>query len=265
MFHPSWLKHYQFSFFIFSNRRSEPSLVQRSQRAKDKNLTLLLHPLRREIYRLVCETPGTYFFEISNVLNAPHGTVNWHLRKLEKAGLIKSIKFGGKRIFYPSSLRTVEVEKAFAVLKHETAREIFLFIVNNEGAHQSTIAKALNIHHDTVRHHVTRMIEAGLIRSFKVGRKTCYELDELGRKIQEGSAHTITNTYVAILMDILQNNCLHPEIEDVSKDHLTLRIECPGHEDTTFSISLDDWTFSDLDEEIFIKTTKSKEKTEETV
>ena len=223
-------------------------MVQHSRRSKDKHLALLLHPLRRDIYRLVCETPGTYFFEISNVLNAPHGTINWHLRKLEKAGLIKSIKFGGKRIFFPKNLRTEDVEKAFSVLKHETAQKIFLFILNNEGTHQSAIAKALNIHHDTVRHHVTRMIEAGLVRSYKNGRKTCYALDSVGQKLQEGSVNTISNTYVAILMDILQNNCLHPEIEEMGKDHLTLRIECPGHEDATFSISLDEWEFADFDE-----------------
>ena len=70
----------------------------RQRRVKEKRLTLLLHPLRREIYRLVCETPGVYFFELSSTLTAPHGTINWHLRKLEEASLIKS-----NHLFFPSS------------------------------------------------------------------------------------------------------------------------------------------------------------------
>ncbi|MHA1397828.1 MAG: winged helix-turn-helix transcriptional regulator [Candidatus Heimdallarchaeaceae archaeon] len=221
------------------------------RKAKEKRLTLLLHPLRREIYRLVCETPGLYFFELSNALTAPHGTINWHLRKLEEARLIKSMKFGGKRIYYSQTLRSEEVERAFAVLKHKTARRIFTYILNNEGCHQTEIASNVKIHHDTVRHHVLRMEKAKLVESFKVGRKTCYRLGEVGNKLQEDSINTISNTYIAVLMETLEDNCLHPEIEEMTKDHLTIRIECPGKEDATFSISLSQWTFDEEFEESF--------------
>jgi len=212
----------------------------------ERNLTLLLHPLRRDIYRLVCENPGSYFFEISSALTAPYGTVSWHLRKLEQAGLIKSMKFGGKRVFFPKSLRPKEVEKAFVVLKHETARKIFAFILNNPDCHQSQIAKALNLHHDTVRHHTSRMEAVQLIESYKIGRKTCYRLGLVGKKIQDESINSISSSYIGVLLDILEDNCLHPEIEELSKDHLTLRIECPGTEDTTLSISLGQWDFAEF-------------------
>ena len=233
------------------------------RRTKEKRLTLLLHPLRREIYRLVCETPGLYFFELSSELTAPHGTVNWHLRKLEEANLIKSTKFGGKRVYFSRTLRPEDVEKAFVVLKHSTARKIFMHIINNEKCHQTLIARALGIHHDTVRHHTLRMETAGLVESFKDGRKTCYRLGEVGLKIQEESINTISNTYVAALIDILEENCLHPEIEEITKDHLTIRIECPGKEDATFSISLSQWTF-DEEWEDTVATQEEKEAIEET-
>ncbi len=212
---------------------------------KEKRLNLLLHPLRREIYRLVCETPGSYFFELANILTVPHGTVNWHLRKLEKAKLITSTKFGGKRVYYSRNLRNKEIEKAFIVLKHETARKVFTYILNNEGCHQSEIASALDIHHDTVRHHTLRMKSINLVSSYKDGRKTCYKLGTMGKKIQEESINTISNTYVAILMDILKENCLHPEVEHKSKDELVIRIECPGSQDVTFNLNLSDWQFEE--------------------
>ena len=219
------------------------------RRVKEKRLTLLLHPLRREIYRLVCETPGAYFFELSSTLTAPHGTINWHLRKLEEANLIKSRKFGGKRVYFSRTLRSEDVEKAFVVLKHATARKIFAYILNNEGVYQTVIAKALKIHHDTVRHHADRMSKAGLIEKFNDGRKTCYKLGEVGLKIQEESINTISNTYVAALMDVLEENCLHPEVEEITKDQLTIRIECPGKEDSSFTISLSQWSFDEEWEE----------------
>ena len=201
--------------------------------------------MRREIYRLVCETPGVYFFELSSILTSPHGTVNWHLRKLEEASLINSMKFGGKRVFYSRNLRSKEVEKAFVVLKHKTARKVFAYIMNCENCYQTQIARSLGIHHDTVRHHALRMEEANLVESFKDGRKTCYKLGDIGIKLQKESLNTISNTYIAALMDVLEENCLHPEIEEMSKDHLTIRIECPGSTDASFTISLDQWSFGD--------------------
>lgn len=219
-------------------------MVQRS-RKREKRLNLLLHPLRREIYRLVCETPGVYFFELSSALTAPHGTVNWHLRKLEEASLINSLKFGGKRVFYSRNLRSEDVEKAFVVLKHITARKVFAYIMNCEDCHQTQIARELGVHHDTVRHHTLRMEKANLIESYKEGRKTCYKLGDIGKKLQQESLNTISNTYIAALMDILEENCLHPEIEEVSTDHLTIRIECPGSTDASFTISLDQWSFDE--------------------
>jgi len=188
---------------------------------------------------------GAYFFELSNVLETPHGTVNWHLRKLEEANLIKSMKFGGKRVYYPKNLRSEHVEKAFIVTKHPTAKKIFLYILNNEGTHQTQIAKELDIHHDTVRHHTKRMMDANLIEAFKEGRKTCYKLGEVGKQIQEESINTISRTYVAALMDVLEDNCLVPTIVEITPDSLTIRIECPGHEDSTFSISLGSWEFEE--------------------
>ena len=218
----------------------------RRRRHQQKDLSLLLHPLRRDIYRLVCENPGSYFFEIASTLTAPHGTISWHIRKLEQAGLIQSMKFGGKRVYFPKNLRPEEVEKAFVVLKHPTARKIFAYILNNPDSHQSQIAKELNLHHDTVRHHTSRMEQVQLVESYKSGRKTCYRLGPVGKKLQDESVNSISSSYVGVLLDILEDNCLHPEIEELTPEHLTLRIECPGTEDTTLSISLSQWDFAEF-------------------
>ena len=87
-------------------------------------MSLLLHPMRRKIYSFVCENPGSYFFQLSNFLEAPQGTLSWHISRLEKEGLIGSVKFGGKRLYYPAGLRSADAEKIFFVLEQETSRRI---------------------------------------------------------------------------------------------------------------------------------------------
>ena len=88
----------------------------------DENIsTVLLHPLRRKIYSLVFQSPGSNFSKISDMLNTSSSTLAWHLKKLEESGYLKSLKFSGKRIYYPATLRTELAEEIIQILSNETA------------------------------------------------------------------------------------------------------------------------------------------------
>ncbi|NHJ03222.1 MAG: ArsR family transcriptional regulator [Candidatus Heimdallarchaeota archaeon] len=223
-----------------------------SRKYREKRLSLLMHPLRREIYQLVCETPGSYFYEIVSLLASPQGTLSWHLRMLEKDGLIKSIKFGGKRLFFPNMLRSESAEKAFAILKNNTAAKVFDHIVNNAGCYQTEIAEKLEIHHDTVRHHITRLAEAELIEIIRDGRTVKYFPGELGKELINGSLNILTERYIRFLIDKLEEGCMTPEIVERDLTSMSLRIECPNTEDIFMKIELGPWETKTIedDEEI---------------
>ncbi len=204
-----------------------------------------MHPLRREIYKLICESPGAYFFKIAGDLDTPHGTLSWHLRMLEKAGLIATLKFGGKRCYYPKILRTEEAEKAFVALNSDKAREIFSYIMENEGTYQQEVADELNVHHDTVRWHVKRLKDAELIYSEHDGRRLKYYIDTIGKKLIEGSLNLISERYLRFLIDRLEEGCLSPTIIETTKDRIVIRLECPGVEDCILELDLSKWKFID--------------------
>lgn len=212
--------------------------------------SLLIHPLRRQIYSILAENPGTYFFNLAKVLELPQGTLNWHLKRLEDANLIKSIKHAGKRVFFPAELRTAEAEKIFTVLHPDTAKKIFIFIVNTPGAFQSQIAQGIDptVHHDTVRYHINRLEKVDLVRTEREGRKVRIYLGKMAEKIADGSLTAITDSYVHFLMDRLREECLHPEIEHKSKERLILRIECPDGEDIMLSINMGNWDLLNIEE-----------------
>ncbi|MBD3406849.1 MAG: helix-turn-helix domain-containing protein [Candidatus Lokiarchaeota archaeon] len=231
---------------------------------RQKRLALLLHPFRRDLYTVLCENPGTYLLELVDLLESPLGTLTWHLRILEKEGLINSIKFAGKRIYFPKMLRSQEAEKAYLSLRSDTAKQIFSFIVNNPGCYQEQMADNIGVHHDTVRWHVTRMEKVGLVRVEREGRKKKHYLAEMGESILEGSLNTITRSYVIFLMEKLEDGCLNPEIKESTSDHVTIRIDCPDKgEDCYITINLKDWDFEfiendDSDQEISSDETKAQ-------
>ena len=211
--------------------------------AREKRKTLLLHPLRREIYRIVSEFPGSYFFEIASALDLPHGTVSWHLKKLEKAGLVSTIKYGGRRVYFSKALRTPEIERAFVVLRSPATQQVFEYILNNPGCYQVQIAEKLGLHHDTVRHHVNRLKEVKLIEVIREGRTVRYFIGEIGKKIIEGSTEIISRAYIEYLFSRLEEECLHPEIVEQDVNKVTIRVSCPGREDAYLSIELKGWEF----------------------
>jgi DNA-binding transcriptional ArsR family regulator len=227
------------------------SLIEEAKKnvAKEKRMSLLMHPLRRNIYKLICESPGAYFFELASELSAPHGTLSWHLKMLGKAGLIQSMKFGGKRIYYPKVLRSAQVESAYVALKSKTARKIFAYILNNEGAHQLEIAESLRVHHDTTRWHASKLRKAGLIDIMREGRRVRYYIGEMGQKLIEGSLNLITESFIKFLFEKLEEDCLHPEVVEKDKNHVTLRIQCPRSQDIELAINLGTWSFSEEGEE----------------
>jgi len=223
-----------------------------------KRKALLLHPIRREIFKIICESPGSYFYDLTKEFAADDSenpsspaTVQWHLRKLISAGLIDTVKHGGKRVYYPKGLRDKDVEKAYTILRNRTAKEIFQFIVNNENAYQKQIAAAVRdgVHHDTVRWHCSRLAEVGLIEERSEGRMVKYNIGPLGKRLLEGSLNVLKENFTYHLTNILKENCLYPQILEQTKDRLIIKISCPGNDDIEFSIRLSAWSLEDIPEE----------------
>ncbi len=229
---------------------------------KEKRAVLLMHPLRRKIYQIISESPGSYFFEIASELDLPHGTVAWHLKKLAEAGLVSTMRFAGKRVFFSTALRDAEVEKAFVVLRTPVSQKIFEYIINNPGCYQSQITKELSYHHDTIRHHINRLTEVNLVKSEKRGRNVHYYVGSLGKKILSSNTEIISRAYVEFLFEKLKEECLHPEVIEHDENQLTIRVSCPGKDDVYFSLELKSWKFlpsengeeeDDEEEEILVK------------
>ena len=217
---------------------------------RQKRMTLLLHPFRRDLYQVLCENPGTYLLELVDLLESPLGTLTWHLRILEREGLVKSIKFAGKRLYYPKMLRSQEAEMAYLTMRSDTAKKIFAYVVNNPGCYQEQMADSLGVHHDTVRWHVSRMEEVGLVRVKKDGRKKKHNLAELGEALMKGSLNVISEAYVLFLMEKLEDGCLNPVIKSSTSDEVLIRIDCPERgKDCFIRINLTEWQFQYIEDD----------------
>jgi DNA-binding transcriptional ArsR family regulator len=147
-------------------------------------------------------------------------------------------------------LRSQEAEMAYLTMRSDTAQKVFAFVVNNAGCYQEQMAESLKVHHDTVRWHVSRMEEVGLIKVVREGRKKRHHLADLGESLMKGSLNMITEAYVLFLMEKLEDGCLNPEIVETTPEHVTIRIDCPERgKDCFITINLKDWEFRPIDDD----------------
>ncbi len=191
---------------------------------KERMRESFVNKIRLEIFRFICENPATYFYEISKYLDIPIGTLTWHLMKMEDLGVVNSTKFLGKRFYYPKYLRTEEVEHAFAALRNDTAFEIFNFIDRFPGCIQEDIASSFKKHHDTIRWHVNRLINAKLVRVESKGRKKFHFIDTLGEELLEGKLNKITNQFVNFVFELFDREGMSPKILEATQETLVLEI-----------------------------------------
>ncbi len=191
---------------------------------KERMRESFVNKIRLEIFRFICENPATYFYEISKYLDIPIGTLTWHLMKMEDLGVVNSTKFLGKRFYYPKYLRTEEVEHAFAALRNDTAFEIFNFIDRFPGCIQEDIASSFKKHHDTIRWHVNRLINAKLVRVESKGRKKFHFIDTLGEELLEGKLNKITNQFVNFVFELFEREGMSPKILEATQETLVLEI-----------------------------------------
>lgn len=125
----------------------------------------LKNPQRSMLYGFIRGNPGAHLKQLSEEFAMKTSSILWHIRKLESAELVKSERVGGYRVFYAvdGGIEIKRVSRAITSLQNENARHIFGRIQRRPGSTTRQISEALNIHGGTVRWHLRKLRDAGLL------------------------------------------------------------------------------------------------------
>jgi predicted transcriptional regulator len=144
----------------------------------------LKNPQRSMLYGFIKGNPGVHLKQLSNEFHMKTSTVLWHIRKLEHADLVRSKKANGYRVFYPVSggMEAKALSTAVTALSNHNAKQIFEFVAINPGAHRRILSGRLIINPGTVRWHLKKLREAGLVAELAQDRFSTYYATDLGLK-----------------------------------------------------------------------------------
>ncbi|MCK4380259.1 MAG: winged helix-turn-helix transcriptional regulator [Candidatus Lokiarchaeota archaeon] len=127
---------------------------------------------RLNILREIINNPGIHQNELLRNCDLQKGQLQWHLDVLLKNRIIKKEKYGQYTIYFPitSSIEEIDQFKNLPT-KSETTTKIFELVQKYPGISSSEISKKINLARNTVKYHIDKLSEKGLIYLKENGRK----------------------------------------------------------------------------------------------
>lgn len=125
----------------------------------------LKNPQRAMLYGFVRGNPGVHLKKLSEEFAMKTSSILWHIRKLESAELVRSERANGFRVFYPveGGIEMKRVSRAITALQNPNARLLFEALDRRGGVSPATLSSRLGIHGGTVRWHLRKLREFGLV------------------------------------------------------------------------------------------------------
>ncbi|MGA1873288.1 MAG: winged helix-turn-helix transcriptional regulator [Thermoplasmatota archaeon] len=150
---------------------------------------ILDNPKRSRLYRLISSDPGITFKDLSSRVDFSIGTIQYHLRVLQKKEMIRKEINHGERSYYTfetSSSKSIRdcvgKERGLSALQ----RKILATITENPEISQNELARALRINRFVLFYHLKCLTDRDLISRRKSGRKVHYRKidgEEMRRKL----------------------------------------------------------------------------------
>jgi uncharacterized repeat protein (TIGR01451 family) len=125
---------------------------------------VLDHETRGMIRGYIVANPGDHYNSIKEALELPNGTLAYHIQVLQKESLVRSVKDGKFRRFYPFEMRVPMGGQPTKIQK-----VILDVIRTNPGVTPRDLAGLLRITSSTVSYHLEKLDDLGLVERRREG------------------------------------------------------------------------------------------------
>jgi len=199
--------------------------------------SLLMHPQRRELFRLLCLRPCSTAGELSRQSGASPNAVRYHLERLTAAKLVVR---GAGATYSPRGFIDPADGAVFRALAEGSTRKIYRTVMEAPGSTQRELAESLGVSRQAVFKSTNLLETQGLLTSIEDGRfRRCYPTDLLARRREANRARA--KSFADVLLKELVSEGLTPQILRRTDRGILTRI-ARGRTSETLDLSLDPFT-----------------------
>lgn len=130
---------------------------------------------RGKVYQYIRDNPGEIYTAIMESLELSNGALSYHLKVLEREGLVYSMTNGTFRHFFPKYMAPPRY-----VFRLSRIQQVMInHVKKNPGISPNTLAGELQVTSGAVTYHLKHLLVAGILRTEKNGiGKRCYLVGE---------------------------------------------------------------------------------------
>ena len=133
--------------------------------------------IRQDIYQLILKKPGLNIRDLSEKVNIPRSTLNYHLNYLKRLNLIdEKIDRKNKR-YYATGNVCRQDKDILCLLRQEVPFKIMMYLLFPNFCSKAEIAREFKLHPTTVDFHIKKFLDIGLIKPVyaKNGKFTTFQ------------------------------------------------------------------------------------------
>ena len=131
---------------------------------------------RAKILYYLERNPSSHLRKMKGDLGLALCTLRYHLESLEKQGKIASERNESFRYFFLVSKYNEYEKNVLRALYHKNTRKILMFIMERKSPTLKDIVENIRISYATVRWHIDRLSDLGVVFEFREGRYRRYQV-----------------------------------------------------------------------------------------
>lgn len=135
---------------------------------------VLKNEVRQRMHAAIQGDPGLSIASLQERSNIAWGTAVYHLQRLERHGLVVSVRQGGSRRYFPANSEAARHREAIAALAHPTTSRVALYVRGNAGTDQAGLCRGLTMLNPAASKQLSRLEALGLVISQRSGRSRLY-------------------------------------------------------------------------------------------
>lgn len=130
--------------------------------------------LRKRILAEIGSDPGIHYHELLRRVGSGSGTLSYHLHQMERAGLVRSQRQGGRRLLFE-----LRFQPKLPVAPRGTTGRVFNFIQQSPESSSLGVSRALGLLPSNASYHLHKLNDQGLVRATREGRFVLWSVAEL--------------------------------------------------------------------------------------
>lgn len=168
---------------------------------------------RRRVFVTVNRYPGLTVARLARTAEIDEDLVRYHLRVLEKAGLVRTERQEGHRRVFPlqrteagsASPLTPEDRELLSLLRRPPILRAVVALIERGPLNAGDLADACGVSRSTMSHHISTMDTEGLIEIERQGRSRVMDLKDRDRILQVLAEHPPPDNLVQDFVETWEN------------------------------------------------------------